>query len=225
MNNLKRLESLIGYANLEKIINSKVLVVGVGGVGGYAVESLARSGIGHIHIIDYDMVDETNINRQVIALYSTVGKYKVDVMRERIKDINPDIEVTATKSFVDENNVEEYIKDVDFVVDACDTVATKLSIILVCKKYNIPFISCMGTGNKMDPTRLKIMDIKKTSYDPLAKKMRKFVKDNHIKGKVMVICSDETKYSTKTTPIPSNSFVPAAAGLLASSYVIREIIK
>lgn len=225
MKNLVRFECLIGKTNLEKITNAKVLIIGVGGVGGYTVESLVRSGVGHIYIADYDLVDETNLNRQIIALQSTIGKYKVDVMRERIKDINPNCEVTTIKDFIDENNVETLIKNVDFVVDACDTVTTKLSIIQTCKKLNVPFISCMGTGNKMDPSKLQIIDIRKTSYDPLAKKIRKFVKDNRIKGKVMVICSDENKYSEITKPIPSNSFVPATAGLLASSYVIKEIIK
>ena len=225
MKSLERFKSLIGIEKLEKISRTKVLVIGVGGVGGYTVESLARSGIGEIHIVDHDVVDETNINRQILALNSTIGKNKVDVMSERIKDINSNIKVVAHKLFVDDSNIDELIKDVDFVVDACDTVATKLGIIVTCKKYNIPFISCMGTGNKMDPTKLKIMDIKHTSYDPLAKKIRKFVKDNRIKGKIMVVCSDESKYCDVTSPIPSNSFVPSTAGLLASSYVINEIIK
>jgi len=225
MKKIERFENLIGKNNLRKLQDSKVLIVGVGGVGGYTAESLARSGIGNIHIVDFDIVDETNINRQIIALYSTIGKYKVDVMKERINDINPCINITCTKAFIDESNIESYVKDVDFVVDACDTLKTKISIIITCKKYNIPFISCMGTGNKMDPTRLKIIDIRKTSYDPLAKKIRKFVKDNRIYGKIMVVCSDEAKFSKINTPIPSNSFVPATAGLLASSYVINEIIK
>ena len=225
MINLDRFANLIGNDKLSVIRNARVLVIGIGGVGGYTVESLARSGVGYIHIVDYDKVDDTNVNRQIIALNSTVGQNKVEVMKNRIKDINPSIEVVATNIFVNESNIEDFIKDVDFVVDACDTVATKLALILACKKFNIPFISCMGTGNKMDPTRLKIMDIRKTSYDPLAKKMRKFVKDNKVKGKVMVICSDEPKYSEVSTPIPSNAFVPAIAGLLATSYVINEIIK
>ena len=225
MKNLERFKSLIGEDKLNKLLNAKVLVIGIGGVGGYTAESLARSGVGEIHLVDHDIVDETNINRQVIALYSTIGKNKVDVMSERINDINPNINVVSHKLFVDETNIDSLIKDVDFVVDACDTVSTKLSIILTCKKYDVPFISCMGTGNKMNPSKLKIMDIKNTSYDPLAKKIRKFVKDNRIKGKVMVVCSDEEKYCEVTTPIPSNSFVPTTAGLLASSYVINEIIK
>lgn len=225
MKNLERFKSLIGEDKLNKLLNAKVLIIGIGGVGGYTAESLARSGVGEIHLVDHDIVDETNINRQVIALYSTIGKNKVDVMSERINDINLNINVVSHKLFVDETNIDSLIKGVDFVVDACDTVSTKLSIILTCKKYDVPFISCMGTGNKMNPSKLKIMDIKNTSYDPLAKKIRKFVKDNRIKGKVMVVCSDEEKYCEVTTPIPSNSFVPTTAGLLASSYVINEIIK
>ncbi len=225
MNYLNRFEILIGTDNLDKLKKARVLIIGIGGVGGYTAESLARSGIGYLHIVDYDVIDETNINRQIIALHSNIGEYKVDVMRKRIQDINPNIEIKTSKEFINAENINEYINNVDFVVDACDTVSTKLNIILTCKKLNIPFISCMGTGNKMDPSKLKIMDISKTSYDSLAKKIRKFVKDNRIKGKIMVICSDEIKYSQVTQPIPSNAFVPAVAGLLATSYVINQIIK
>ena len=225
MTYLNRFENLVGTDNLNKVINSKVLIIGIGGVGGYTAEALARSGVGTIHLVDYDVIDETNINRQIIALHSNIGQYKVDVMQKRILDINPNINIIVSKDFINEDNIETYLQDIDYVIDACDTVATKLSIIETCKKLNIPFVSCMGTGNKMDPTRLKIMDITKTSYDPLAKKIRKFVKDKRIKGKVMVICSDEEKYSSITQPIPSNSFVPATAGLLAASYIINEIIK
>ena len=225
MINLIRFEKLIGSKQLELLKSARILVIGIGGVGGYVVESLVRSGIGHIHIVDHDKIEETNLNRQIIALHSTLGSYKVDVMKERIKDINPEALVVSNNSFVDENNINDLVKDIYCVIDACDTVATKISIIKTCKEKNIPFISCMGTGNKMDLTRLKIMDIRKTSYDPLAKKIRKFVKDNKISGKVMVVCSDEERYSEVTKPIPSNLFVPAAAGLLISSYVINEIIK
>lgn len=220
-----RLEKLIGYDEVNLLKEKRVLILGIGGVGGYACESLVRSGIGHIYIIDYDKIDITNINRQVIALHSTIGLYKVDVMKERMLDINPSLDIRISKEFIDENNLKTQLSNIDFVVDACDTLKTKLELIKLCKKLNIPFISCMGTGNKMDPSRLKIVDIRKTSYDPLAKLVRKFVKEEKINGKVMVVCSDEEKYVSHTSIIPSNSFVPATAGLLLASYVIRKLIK
>ena len=220
-----RLEKLIGYDEVNLLKEKRVLILGIGGVGGYACESLVRSGIGHIYIIDYDKIDITNINRQVIALHSTIGLYKVDVMKERMLDINPSLDIRISKEFIDENNLKTQLSNIDFVVDACDTLKTKLELIKLCKKLNIPFISCMGTGNKMDPSRLKIVDIRKTSYDPIAKFVRKFVTEEQINGKVMVVCSDEEKYVSHTSIIPSNSFVPATAGLLLASYVIRELIK
>jgi Dinucleotide-utilizing enzymes involved in molybdopterin and thiamine biosynthesis family 1 len=223
--NLIRLESLVGSDNIDKISSKTVLIIGIGGVGGYVAESLTRAGVGTIIIIDPDKVDESNLNRQIVSLYSTVGHYKVDVMSNRMADINPNINIIAFKEFITKENIDEYIVDIDFVVDACDTVLTKMAIIEKCNKENINLISCMGTGNKMDPSRLKIVDIKKTEYDPLAKKLRKFVKDKRLKGKVMVVCSDEEKYTSNHNPMPSNSFVPAVAGMLCASYVINEIVK
>lgn len=223
--NVVRFESLIGTDRLNDIKSKRVLVIGIGGVGGYAVEALARSNIGTLIIADPDIVDESNLNRQIISLYSTIGKYKVDVMYNRLKDINPDINIIKYKLFVDEHNICKLLENVDYVIDACDTVSTKMSIIKKCKELNINFISCMGTGNKMDPTRLKIVDIRKTEYDPLAKKIRKYVKENNINGKIMVVSSNEEKYTNITNPIPSNTFVPAVAGMLCASYIINEIVK
>lgn len=224
--NLERLERLIGADGLSKLSSVSVLVIGVGGVGGYAVEVLARSGIGRIVVIDHDIIDITNLNRQIISLNSTVGKNKVDVLKERINDINASIEVEAKKEFVTDENIRDFLADIDYVIDACDTINTKLAIIKHCKELNIPFISCMGTGNKMDPSKLKLMDIRKTTYDALAKKVRKYVIDEKIKGKVMVVCSDEEKYSSNVNkPIPSNAFVPATAGILCGSYIVNEVVK
>ena len=223
-NALYRLEQLIGSDKISKLSNSSVLVIGVGGVGGYAVEVLARSGVGHIIVADHDVVDITNINRQIIALNSTIGKYKVDLIKERINDINPDIKVTAHKLFVDENNLSTVISNVDYVIDACDALPTKLALIKYCTSNDISFISSMGAGNKMDPTKFKIMDIRKTSYDPLAKKIRKYVVGEKIKGSVPVVCSTEEKYSENIKPIPSNAFVPATVGILCGSYLINKII-
>ena len=223
-NSLYRLEQLIGNDKLSKLSNTSVLVIGVGGVGGYAVEVLARSGVGHIVVADHDIVDITNLNRQIIALNSTIGRNKVEVIEERINDINPDIKVTAHKLFVDENNLGELMDNVDYVIDACDALPTKLALIKYCTENNIPFIASMGAGNKMDPTAFKILDIRKTSYDPLAKKIRKYVLDEKIKGSIPVVCSTEEKYSENVKPIPSNAFVPATAGILCGSYIVNKII-
>ena len=160
-----RFEKLIGNDNLDRIKKKVVMVIGVGGVGGYVVEGLVRSGISNIILIDSDKVDITNKNRQIIALNSTIGKKKVEVMRNRILDINENSTVEVLDVFLDENNTEEIINkyNPDYIVDACDTITTKKKIIASCLKYNIKFISCMGTGNKLDPTRFEVTDIYKTS--------------------------------------------------------------
>lgn len=221
---LDRLELLIGKENIEKLRNSTILVVGVGGVGGYAVETLARSGIGNLILIDPDVVEETNINRQLVALTSTIGKYKVEVLKSRIEDMGLDTFVMTYKEFVTKDNIDTYLENVDFVVDACDTLLTKLAIIESCKK-NIAFISSMGTGNKMDPTKFQIMDLSKTSYDPLAKKLRKLVRDANIVGPIMVVASTEEKKVDGKQVIPSNAFVPGVAGMICASYIINQIVK
>lgn len=225
MEQLDRLQSLVGKNNLDKLKTKKVLIIGLGGVGGYAVESLVRSGIENITIVDNDIIDISNINRQIIALYSTLNLFKVDEFAKRIKDINPKCNVTKINTFVTEKNIAEIItSDIDYVIDACDTISTKKAIIEICLSKNINFISCMGTGNKMDPTKFKIMDIRKTNYDPIARIIRKMVKDKCINDKVMVVCSDEPPKKNNDNVIGSNSFVPAIAGLLLSSYIINDIV-
>lgn len=220
-----RLELLLGKENLEILKNKKVLIIGLGGVGGYVVESLVRSGIENITLVDYDKVDITNINRQIIALNSNIGKYKTELFKERILDINPNCKVTIKNIFLTEENIEEIIDDFDFVIDACDTVNTKKAIIKICIKKNIKFISSMGTGNKIDPNKLEIVDIRKTSYDPLAKIIRKFIREEHINEKIMVLTSSEQPIKSNISTIPSAIFVPASAGLLIGSYVIKELLK
>ena len=208
-----------------EIKNLTVLVLGLGGVGSYAVESIVRSGIKKIILVDNDIIDKTNLNRQLISLNSNIGKYKTDEFSKRIKDINPNVEIRIITEFITKQNVNILFEDnIDYIVDACDTIETKKELIKECVVRNIKFISCMGTGNKFDPSRLKIMDIRKTSYDPLAKIIRKMVKDENIKQKIYVVCSDEKpiKISGK---IGSNSFVPATAGLLCTSYIINDAIK
>ena len=203
-----------------------VLVLGIGGVGGYVVEALARSGVGTIIIADYDLVDETNINRQIIALESTIGKLKVDVLEKRIKEINPNCHVIKIKDFIEPSNIQVLFQEkIDYFVDACDTVMTKKAVIKECLIRNIPFISSMGTGNKLDPSKLEITEIRKTQNDPLARILRKYIKDEKITQKVMVLCSKELPIKTGDRTPGSTAFVPPSAGLLIASYIIREFIK
>lgn len=207
------------------IQQKKVLVIGLGGVGGYAVEALARSGIKRLIIADNDNVDITNMNRQIFCLHTTLMKSKVDVAEERIKNINPDCEVIKINEFITPKNIEMLFEnEIDYVVDACDTIETKKAIVRECTKRNIKFISSMGTGNKLDPTKLEIIELKKTKYDPIARIMRKMVKDERIKGKIMVVCSKEEPIKNNSKIIGSCAFVPSTAGLLCASYVINNII-
>lgn len=219
-----RLELLL-KDNLKIVQNKNILVIGIGGVGGYVVESLARLGIKKIIIVDGDVVDMTNINRQIIALHSTVGKPKVEVFKERIFDINPRCEVIDIYEFLTPDRINDLITNqIDYVVDACDTTEVKKEIIRVCSKKEISFITCMGTGNKLDPSKLEITDIRKTEYDPLAKIIRKMVRDEKIVGKVPVVCSKERPIKHDSNVVASCSFVPSVAGLLCTSYIVNDIV-
>lgn len=218
-----RLELLIGD-KINDIKNTTVLIIGLGGVGSYACESLIRSGISNIIIVDNDKIDITNLNRQLMTTMENIGKYKVDVWEDRIKSINSNCNVIKFNEFIDKSNIDILFNNhIDYVIDACDTIDTKVALIEYCKNNNKKIISCMGTGNKMDPSRLKIMDISKTNYDKLSKIMRKRLNDIGIKH-VMVVSSDEEAYTKIFKDIPSNSFVPATAGLLLTSYVINDIV-
>ena len=220
-----RLSRVIGDDKVLQLTEKTVLVLGVGGVGGYVCEALARSGIGKLIIVDFDLVDETNINRQIIALDSTIGLKKVDVLENRIKDINSGCEVIKIDKFIDKDNLFELFNyDIDYFVDACDTMTVKKMVITECIKRKIKFISSMGTGNKLDPSKLEIVDIRKTINDPLAKVIRKFVKDEKINSKVMVLSSSELPIKTGERTPGSTAFVPASAGLLIASYVVRQFI-
>ena len=221
---LDRLELLIGKNNIEKIKLKNILLIGIGGVGGYTLESLIRSGIESITIVDYDKIDVTNLNRQILSLNDNIGKYKVDIAYDRIKNINPNVNIKIIKEKITSSNFDILnIEKYDYVIDACDSIEVKKEIIRRCLKYNIKFITCMGTGYKLDPTKLQIMEIRKTSYDPIAKILRHMIKEEKIKGKIMCVCSSEQNRKTSKT-IASNSFVPAVAGLLCTSYVINDII-
>lgn len=221
---LDRTEKLIGQVAVEKLQNSVVVVFGLGGVGSYTVEALARSGIGTLVIVDNDCVDITNINRQLIADTTTVGQDKVNVMKDRLLKINPSINVVSHKLFAEKSNINNIIpENCSYVIDCIDTVSSKLDIIEYCYNRNIPIISCMGTGNKLDPLQFEITDIYKTSVCPLAKVMRKELKAKNIQ-KLKVLYSKEIPIKIGASTPASISFVPSVAGLVIAGEVIRDLI-
>ena len=225
LHRFSRLVKIIGQDDFLDLNKKCVLVLGCGGVGGYVVEALARSGIGTLIIIDFDLIDESNINRQIIALESTIGLKKVDVLKTRIKDINKNCNVIAIDEFITVDNLEKLFDyNIDFFVDACDTTSVKKEIIKKCLNRKVRFISCMGTGNKLDPSKLEIIDIRKTNNDPLARMLRKFVKDERINDKVMVLSSSEVPVKTGDRTPGSTAFVPPAAGLMIASYVVKKLL-
>lgn len=219
----QRLEILIG--NKIDLLNKKtILLIGLGGVGGSAFLSLVRSGIGRIIVIDNDTFDITNLNRQALSYNQTLGKDKVLIAKKFAYEINPNCEIITKKIFVDKTNIEDILNEkIDFVIDAIDTVETKKLIMKNCLNKNIKFISVMGTGNKMHPELLEITDIRKTSYDPIAKIIRKMVKDEKINKKIPVVFSKE-KPLVKGK-VGSTAFVPSVAGLMAVSYVVQKLLE
>ena len=247
LNQFSRTELLIGKEALERLSKAHVAVFGIGGVGGYVVEALVRSGIGAYDLIDDDKVCLTNLNRQIIATRDTIGRHKVEVMRERILSINPDAEVTTHRCFYLPENARDFdFSSYDYVVDAVDTVTAKLEIVMRAKESNIPVISCMGVGNKLNPTQLEIADIYKTSVCPLAKVMRRELRKRGV-DKLQVLYSKEepitplddsedtcrehcvcppgtTRKCTQRRAIPGSiSFVPSAAGLIIASEVVKDL--
>ena len=221
----ERLERIIGKENLELIHSKRVLVIGLGGVGGMALETLIRNGIQDIVIVDNDKIDITNKNRQIIALDSNVDEYKTDAFEKRILDINSNVKVTKITSFIDKDNISIlFDTNPDYIIDACDTVSTKILIIEKCLKRNINFISSMGMGKKIDISKLEITEISKTSYDKLAKVIRKRLRDDKVIGKVPVLSSKEQPIDTKEE-IGSYSPVTMSAGILLGDYIIKDIIK
>lgn len=221
---LDRTEKLIGQAAVQKLQNSTVAVFGLGGVGSYTVEALARSGIGTLIVIDNDCIDITNINRQLIADTTNIGQDKVTAIKDRLLKINPNINVVAHKQFAEKNNINNIIpENCSYVVDCIDTVSSKLDIIEYCYNKNIPIISCMGTGNKLDPLQFEITDITKTSVCPLAKVIRKELKARNIQN-LKVLYSKEKPIKTGTSSPASIAFVPSVAGLVIAGEVIRDLI-
>ncbi len=248
LNQFSRTELLIGKEGIEKLKNSKVAIFGIGGVGSFVTEGLVRAGVGNFVLVDDDKVCLTNLNRQIIATRKTIGKYKVDVMKERILEINPNANVETYKEFYMPDSKEKILDEsITYVVDAIDTVTAKLELVTNCDKLNIPIISAMGTGNKLNPMAFEITDIYKTSVCPLAKVMRKELKKRNIKKlkvlyskeepikpseseentcKTNCICPPGTKRkcSVKNQIPGSISFVPTVAGLIISGEVIKDII-
>ena len=227
---LNRTEKLIGKENLQKIQNSNIVVFGLGGVGSYVVEGLVRSGIENIAIIDKDVIDVTNINRQIIANTTNVGIPKVKVETERIKQINPNATIIQINEFVDKNNLHiimsnilKNMKNIDYVIDAIDTVSSKIEIIKFCYENKLKLISCMGTGNKLNSKKFEITDINKTSVCPLAKVIRKELKKINIPH-LKVLYSKEVPIKSISITPASISFVPSVAGLMISGEVIQDII-
>lgn len=234
INEYSRTELLIGEEGVSRLKKSSVMVFGVGGVGSHCIEALARSGVGKLILVDNDVVSMTNINRQSIAYHSTVGKYKTEIIRDRIKDICPEIEVVTYETFVLPENIDTlFTEKVDYIIDAIDTVTAKLALVEMAKEKNIPIISSMGTGNKLHPERFEVTDIYKTSVCPLCKVMRKELKARGIR-KLKVLYSKEQPVDTsgkvieekmgKRRSLPGSiSFVPPVAGLIIAGEVVREL--
>lgn len=230
-----RTKLLLGSEGMEKLKKANVIIFGIGGVGGYVTEALARSGIGAFTLVDNDEVNLTNLNRQIIATKDTLGRYKVDVMKERILAINPEAEVQVKKCFyLPENSSEFDFSQYSYVVDAIDTVTAKIELVLQAQKAGVPIISSMGTGNKLDPTRLEISDIYQTSVCPLAKVMRRELRKREVKKLKVVYSKEEpikpkgstAEESEKRRAVPgSTAFVPSVAGLIIASEIVKDIIE
>ncbi len=226
---LSRTELLIGSEGLEKLKNARVAVFGIGGVGGYVVEALARSGVGTFDLIDSDTVALSNLNRQIIATRDTIGKYKTEVMRERIHSICPDTDVEVHNCFYLPDTRDQFdFTKYDYVVDAVDTVTAKIDLILSAKKANVPIISSMGAGNKMNPAMFEVADITKTSVCPLAKVMRRELKKRGVDHLKVVYSREEAikRETDERKPVPGSiAFVPSVAGLIIASEVVKDIIE
>ena len=233
LNQFSRTQLLYGKEAMAKLQNSHVAIFGLGGVGGYVGEALVRSGIGSFDLIDDDKICLTNLNRQIIATFDTVGKYKTDVMKERMLQINPKVNVQTHQCFFLPENANDFsFEDYDYIIDAVDTVSAKIELVLKAQEHNIPIISSMGAGNKVDPTQFKITDIYKTKVCPLAKVMRRELKKRKIPA-LKVVYSTEKPVETNAPVDPethkktpgSISFVPSCAGLIIASVVVRDLLK
>lgn len=219
-----RTELLIGKQGIKKLQNSKVAIFGLGGVGSYVVEGLSRAGVGNFILVDNDKINPSNINRQIIATTKTVGKPKVIVEKERILEINPEANVEIIEEFFTKDSKEIFDNTFSYIIDAIDTISSKIELIVRANKLNIPIISCMGTGNKLDPTKFEITDIYKTTVCPLAKVMRKELRNRGIEKLKVLYSKEEPIKLNNTNTISSISFVPSVAGLIISGEVIKDIL-
>lgn len=225
MNN-ERSALLLGNKALEILKNKTVLVVGIGGVGSFCVEALARTGIGHLILVDKDKVESSNINRQLLATTETIDQVKVIVMKKRIQTLNPECKVDMYDCFYDCSMDEKiFSQRIDFVIDCIDSIKSKQDLAMACIQRDIPFLSSMGTARRLDPSKLEIMELEKTSYDPIAKRMRNWKRKNKIRNKIWVVCSTEPPRPVEAgKPLPSMIFVPASAGLLLASECVKKLI-
>lgn len=225
MNN-ERSALLLGNEALEILKNKTVLVVGIGGVGSFCVEALARTGIGHLILVDKDKVESSNINRQLLATTETIDQVKVIVMKKRIQTLNPECKVDMYDCFYDcSMNEKIFSQKIDFVIDCIDSIKSKQDLAMACIQRDIPFLSSMGTARRLDPSKLEIMELEKTSYDPIAKRMRNWKRKNKIRNKIWVVCSTEPPRPVEAgKPLPSMIFVPASAGLLLASECVKKLI-
>ncbi len=243
LHQFSRNELVIGKEGLKKLQNTTVAILGIGGVGSFSAEALARSGVGRLILVDKDIIDITNVNRQIHALVSTVGRKKAEVMKERILEINPNCDVVAMHMFYTEETYEQFFAEgIDFVIDASDTIMYKIHLMKECLNRNIPIISSMGAANKLDPTRFQIVDISKTHTDPIAKVVRTKLRAEGIHKGIPVVFSDESPIIIREDvreyvgnddaptrkgqmPPSSNAFVPSVAGLIMAAYVYQELTK
>ena len=222
---LDRLKLLFNDNEIDRIKNLNILIIGVGGVGGFAFESLVRSGVCNITLVDSDIIEHSNLNRQIISLNTTLKEKKVLAAKKRALDINPDIKIKTMECFLNKDNIDDInYPDFDYIIDACDTITTKVLLAKKAIEHNIKIISCMGTGNRIDPELVTITKLSKTYNDPVAKVMRKLLKENGIKD-IKVCWSKELPIKTNSRTPGSTIFVPATAGLLISAQIIQEIIK
>lgn len=220
----ERTKLLLDKEKIDNIINTSVLIVGIGGVGGITSDLVARLGVGNIYIVDYDKFEISNLNRQILSLRSNVGEYKVDVAKKRILDINDKCNVTTYNTKLDQAFLDNFNTNVNYIIDACDDINAKVLLVEYAITNNIKIISCCGTGNRIDPTKLTYSTIWKTEDDPLSKKFRYELRNNNITYKLPVVCSKEHPIKTKES-VGSVSMVPNAAGILLASYVLNDIMK
>lgn len=226
MNN-ERSSLLLGEENTRILHTKTVMVIGLGGVGSFCVEALARSGIGHLILVDKDTIEESNLNRQLIATTETVGRNKAEALKERIKTIAPDCMVESHVCFYDKEKDETlFNQSIDFVIDCIDSIQSKQNLIEACLNREIPFLCSMGTARRMDPTQLKVMELEKTSYDPIAKRLRNWKRKSHIHKKIWVVSSMEPAIPVDASlPLPSMIFVPGTAGLLLANECVKRLIQ